>query len=372
MKGRGKRSRANGLVGIAQYSVRMAKVKMAAILCIPVICLSSSVPAIAQSQQTPTPSVQTPAPVQPGSISGTVVDPDGALVANVKVSMAQEGLASQRVALSDGDGHFIFTDVTPGAFHLSLTAPGFATLETSGVLHAGEELGVPQLTLGVARASVDVEVTLPPEQVAEDEVKIEEKQRVLGFIPNFYVTYIPHAAPLTTKLKFQLAWRSTIDPVSFAITGAVAGFEQAENEFSGYGQGAKGYARRYGAAYGDLVSATFIGGAILPSLLKQDPRYFYKGTGTRQSRFWYAIANAVICKGDNGRWQPNYSGIIGGLAAGGISNLYYPAENRNGASLTFENALIGIGAGAASNVIQEFIVRKFTPHLTSATDPAKP
>jgi len=353
---------------------------MASLLCIPVICISSSVPALAQSQPplapgvqgTPTPTAQqTLAPMRPGSISGTVVDPDGALVANVKVTMAQEGLTSQRVALSDSDGHFIFADVTPGAFHLSLLAPGFATLERSGVLHVGEDLAVSQLALVVARASVDVEVTLPPEQVAEDEVKIEEQQRVLGFIPNFYVSYIPHAVPLTPKLKFQLAWRSTIDPVSFVITGAVAGFQQAENEFSGYGQGAKGYARRYGAAYGDLVSATFIGGAILPSLLKQDPRYFYKGTGSGQSRFWYAIANAVICKGDNGRWQPNYSAIIGGLAAGGISNLYYPAANRNGASLTFENALIGIGGAAASNVIQEFIVRRFTPHLPPP-EPAKP
>ena len=94
-------------------------------------------------------------------------------------------------------------------------------------------------------------------------------------------------------------------------------------------------------------------------------------TGSGQSRFWYAIANAVICKGDNGRWQPNYSAIIGGLAAGGISNLYYPAANRNGASLTFENALIGIGGAAASNVIQEFIVRRFTPHLPPP-EPAKP
>ena len=61
--------------------------------------------------------------------------------------------------------------------------------------------------------------------------------------------------------------------------------------------------------YADLVSGTFIGGAILPSLFKQDPRYFYKGTGSRKSRFFYAIANSVICKGDNGRWQPNYSNI---------------------------------------------------------------
>jgi hypothetical protein len=77
-----------------------------------------------------------------------------------------------------------------------------------------------------------------------------------------------------------------------------------------------------------------IGSAILPALLKQDPRYFYKGTGTTRSRILYAIANSVMCKGDNGHWQVNYSGILGGAAAGGISNLYYPASDRNGISLT--------------------------------------
>jgi hypothetical protein len=182
---------------------------------------------------------------------------------------------------------------------------------------------------------------------------------------------VPNAAPLTPKQKFQLAWKSTIDPVSFGVTGVVAGVEQATDRFQGYGQGAAGYGRRYGAAYGDLVSGTFIGGAILPSLLKQDPRYFYKGTGTVRSRMLYAIANSVICKGDNGRWQPNYSGIVGSLAAGGVSNLYYPENDRSDAALTFENALIGIGETAAVNILQEFVMRRLTPNAPKP-DPATP
>ena len=108
-----------------------------------------------------------------------------------------------------------------------------------------------------------------------------------------------------------------------------------------------------------------IGGAILPSLLKQDPRYFYKGTGSTRSRILYALANAVICKGDNGHWQFDYSGILGALAAGGISNLYYPASSRNRAGLTFENTLIGIGGSAVGNLFQEFLIRKLTPHAQS-------
>ncbi len=233
----------------------------------------------------------------------------------------------------------------------------------SGVVHAGDDYVLPEIALAVARADVDVEVTLPSELIAEEQVKVEEQQKLLGVIPNYYVSYVPHAAPLTPRLKFQLAWKTTTNPVNLLITGGTAGIEQADNAFSGYGQGAKGYARRFGAAYGDFVSGTYIGGAILPSLFKQDPRYFWKGSGSKTSRFFYAVANAVICKGDNGHWQANYSGIIGGLAAGGISNLYYPAENRNGAALTFENAAIGTGFGAFGNVIQEFFLRKFTPHV---------
>ena len=197
-------------------------------------------------------------------------------------------------------------------------------------------------------------------------MKDEEKQRVLGVIPNFYISYVPNAAPLNTKQKFNLAWKSTIDPVNFLITGVFAGVQQGRNDFSGYGQGADGYAKRFAADYADGFIGTFVGGAILPSLLKQDPRYFYKGTGTIRGRALYAIANAVIRKSDKGKWQPDYSGIGGDLIAGGISDLYYPASDRNGVGLTFENALLGLGATAATNLIQEFILKKFTTNVPQA------
>jgi hypothetical protein len=331
---------------------------------------------VAGARETPTPAPQAPDSAQSGVISGTVVDPDGAVLVNVKIiveqpSTASTGAASKREALSDGEGHFVLSDVPPGPFQLSLAASGFAPVQKSGVLQPGENYTIPQITLAVAENIVDVEVTLSQAQVAEDQIKIEEKQRLFGVLPNFYVSYDPKAVPLTAKQKFKLAWKSTVDPVSFGIVGAVAGIEQADNAFSGYGQGTQGYAKRYGAAYADLVSGTFIGSAILPSLLKQDPRYFYKGTGSRKSRFLYAVANSVVCKGDNRHWQPNYSFIIGDLATGGISNLYYPSQNRNGAALTFENAFIAVGAGAIGNIFQEFFSRKLTPHAP-AQDSAKP
>ncbi len=299
------------------------------------------------------------------------MDPSGvaAIGATVRLTRADQSLDQQM--LSDDDGRFSFSDVPPGSFRLTITLAGFATKTFAGNLRSGESNVVPQIVLPIATASTEIRVVpSQTEEVAEEQIKEQEKQRALGFIPNFYVTYIPNAAPLTPKQKFELAGKTIVDPVTFGLTGVVAGIQQANNNFGGYGQGAQGYAKRYGAAYADTATSTLIGSAILPSLLKQDPRYFYKGTGTKRSRVLYAVRNSVICKGDNGHWQANYSSILGSLAAGGISNLYYPANDR-GAGLTFENTLIAIGATAAANVLQEFVIRKLTPNLPNH-NPAKP
>jgi hypothetical protein len=305
-----------------------------------------------------------------GSITGRVVDQTGAPVVGAHVRLivgSAQSAGAQDAETSNtqtnSDGAFSFSNIVPGSFRLEITQDGFATQTTSGTLRSGETQSVPLVSLTLATAATEVIVTPSRLEVAQDQIKEEEKQRVLGVFPNFYVTYVHDAAPLSPKQKFELAWKSTIDPVNLAINGVIAGVQQAQNNFSGYGQGTQGYAKRYGASFGDSVSETFIGGAILPSLLKQDPRYFYKGTGTKKSRVLYALANAVICKGDNGRWQPNYSSILGNMAAGGISNLYYPAADRNGFGLTVETALIGIGATAATNVLEEFVMRRFTPGL---------
>jgi hypothetical protein len=315
-------------------------------------------------------SAQFPDPPVPGSIHGTVVDPNGTALAGARVKLVRQNQSPSQEAQSGDDGQYSFANIAPGPFQLSIAAEGFATKTSSGVLHSGENFVVPQITLALTTEVTEVRVEFSPIEIAQEQIRDEEKQRVLGFIPNFYVSYIPNAAPLNTRQKFELAWKSTLDPVTFAITGGIAGIQQANDQFSGYGQGAQGYAKRYGASYADLVTNTFIAGAILPSLLKQDPRYFYKGTGSKRSRFLYAIANSVICKGDNGHWQANYSAIIGGLAAGGISNLYYPSNDR-GAGLTFENEAIGIGASAAANLLQEFVIRKLTTHVPSNA-PATP
>src|SRR5207237_4433953 len=192
--------------------------------------------------------------------------------------------------------------------------------------------------------------------VAIEQVRIEEEQRVLGIFPNFYVVYDHDAAPLTTKLKFQLAFKTSTDPVTVFGVGVLAGINQS-GDTPNYPQGLKGYGERYGAVATDGLSDIMIGGAILPSLLHQDPRYFFQGTGTNKSRAFHAIFHPFICRGDNGHMQPNYSSIGGDLASAALSNPYYPPSNR-GAGLAFQNFLISTGARTFSSLPQEFILHR--------------
>jgi len=298
-----------------------------------------------------------------GSINGTILDRTGAVNVGAKVRLTRKHpVLSQEVASGD-TGQYSFSHVPPGSFQITVTAPGFATQVFSADLRPGQAFLVPPIVLAVATAATEVQVAAPTVEVAEAQIKEQEKQRVLGFIPNFYVSYVHDAAPLTSKQKFRLALKTAVDPVTFLGTGIYAGVEQAADRFPEYGQGAQGYAKYFGAGYADAVSGIFIGNAILPSLLKQDPRYFYKGTGTTRTRILYAVASPVICKGDNQRWQPNYSFVLGSIAVGSISNLYVPAGDRNGAGLIFENALIRIGEGSLGGILQEFVLPRLTPHI---------
>jgi hypothetical protein len=261
---------------------------------------------------------------------------------------------------ADATGSFSFSTVEPGTIKLTISSAGFAThVEDGVVLHPGEIYELPPVALKAA-ASTEVEVVFSRQDLAEEQLHAEERQRVLGVIPNFYVSYDKDAVPLTTSQKYRLALRMSLDPVAFASSAVSAGFEQSINEFRGYGQGVQGYAKRFGASYGDGFSSILIGGAILPSLLHQDPRYLYKGTGSIRSRALYAIASVVICKGDNGHWQPNYSNVFGNLAAAGISNLYYPSTDRNGAQLTIGNSLLDTASGAIGALFEEFLIRKIS------------
>jgi hypothetical protein len=328
-----------------------------------------AVSATAFAQEPAVSSVAQPPAQSLGSIGGTVVDVDGALVAGAHVTLTSEGSPAQRLAVVDSQGRFSFDGVPVGKFDLTITAAGLQTASASGILRAGEHVEVPQITLRVATANTDVEVTMSQQELAETEIKAEEKQRLFGFAPNFFISYNWHAQPLTPKQKWELAGRTMVDPLSFIIIGGIAGIEQEGNALSGYGQGARGYAKRYGANYADFAVGTTLGGAVLPILFHQDPRYFYRGTGSKRSRALYALSTAVIARGDNGKWQPAYAGILGDMSAGAVSNIYYPASDRQGASLTLENGLLSIAFDGVGNLLQEFAFRKMSSGAKSSTKP---
>jgi hypothetical protein len=303
----------------------------------------------------------------PGSIVGIVAGKDGEAYEGVRVALVLGDAQPAETLDTDSDGEFTFSGVPAGAFTLTISSEGFATQSVTGVLHPGETYNAQTIVLTVKEATSVVRVSAAAqEEIAEEQIHIEEKQRVLGVLPNYYVSYAKNPVPLTARQKFELALRSNIDPFTFLLSGVFAGVEQADNTFEGYGQGVQGYGKRFGAYYADTVISNEIGGAILPSLFHQDPRYFYKGTGSIRARTEYAIANAVVCKGDNMRWQLNYSGLLGGIASGAISNLYYPQKDRSGVALTFENTAVGLAGSALQNIVQEFVIKKLTPSARRA------
>jgi len=200
----------------------------------------------------------------------------------------------------------------------------------------------------------------------------EEKQRALGIVPLFGMTSVHNAPPLTSKQKFRLMARTMIDPFTFVSAGITAGLGQATNSFSQYGQGATGFAKRYGAAFADNADSNFFSNFVYPSLFKQDPRYFRLGEGSVKKRVGTAIVQEFVARKDSGGHTISYSNILGALTAGSISNIYYPTEDR-GFGLTMSRAATALGWGTLGDVLLEFwpdIDQKwFHKHSRQATNP---
>lgn len=189
---------------------------------------------------------------------------------------------------------------------------------------------------------------------AQQQLKEEEKQRVLGVVPNFNITYHADAAPLSAGQKLNLAFHSSVDPFTFGAAVLVAGYHEANDDYGGFGWGAEGFGKRAGAAYLDAFDGTMIGNGVLPAIFHQDPRYFRLGHGTTTHRLLYAAATTVMCKHDNPRrWEPNFSNVGGNIIAGAISNLYYPSQN-SGWGETISNGMIVTGEGTLGAVFDEF------------------
>jgi Carboxypeptidase regulatory-like domain len=296
-----------------------------------------------------------------GSIAGTVIDPNGDAVPGASVIAQGPTPHDSYTGLASSSGYFELRNVKSGVpLRVTIHAHGFADWTSAPiVLGEGQYKLLTDCTLQLEEVQTTVNVGYSSVQVATEEVAEQEKQRVLGIFPNFYVNYDPDPAPMTAKLKFKLALKVAVDPVTIFGIGFIAGLDQAGNT-PDYQQGAKGYGQRFGAVAADGFTDIIIGGAILPSLLHQDPRYFYQGKGTTRSRLFHAISFPFVCRGDNGQMQPNYSSLGGDLAASALENAYYPQSNR-GAGLVFGHFALDTAERAVSSLAQEFLLRRLTP-----------
>jgi Carboxypeptidase regulatory-like domain len=295
-----------------------------------------------------------------GMLVGTVTDVNGDPVPDATIILEAPKSGDRRTLVTRENGFFEFNDVKPGTpYQINITAKDFAGWESPTIiLDPGQFKIVTDIQLRIETERTTVDVHYDPLEVATQQFKAEEKQRVFGIIPNFYVSYGSDPAPLTAKMKFELALKVSVDPVTAAGIFFVASAKQAGNS-PRYGQGWGTFGERVGATAADGFSDIMIGGAILPSLLHQDPRYFYQGTGTTGSRIRHAMFSPFVAKGDNGKWQPNYSSLGGDLASSALATLYYPRSNR-GAGLVFGNFAIGTAERIGASLAQEFLLSKFT------------
>ena len=188
---------------------------------------------------------------------------------------------------------------------------------------------------------------------ADRDVKVQETQRIAVVVPNFNTVISGRAVPLSPGQKTDLALHATFDPFNFVGAAFNAGVSELNGSHRGFGWGPAGYAKRYGANLADVFTGTMLAGAVYPILLHQDPRFFRQGTGTLRSRIRHALLASVICRGDSGRRQPNYSNVLGNFSAGLISNLYYPSED-TGIGLSLVNSSIQTAEGAAGYIALEF------------------
>jgi hypothetical protein len=330
---------------------------------------SSSLPDAPSPQSGPQGSDEQPSSAEgAASVSGTVLDGSGAVVSGAQVSLSHRDGTESHTMLSGANGEFTFTRLPAGSYLVIVNAKGFTSF-TSGEFNLSpqQSYSVPKISLSVGMASTEV-IVRPTEVIAAEQIKAEEKQRLLGVFPNFYVSYVHDPAPLTVKQKFSLASHDTLDWTSFVGITLTAGIEQANNSYAGYGQGAAGYGKRWAARFGDGRSSDYLSHAVFASLFHQDPRYFYQGTGTKKSRLYHALSSSFIARGDNGKNMPNYSYLFGDICSGALSNAYYPHADR-GAGLVFTNSFIGLAGRSGTAVLQEFLGKKVTKNVPADAKP---
>lgn len=178
-------------------------------------------------------------------------------------------------------------------------------------------------------------------------------KRIFGVLPNYRTAdgTMPFM-PITTKQKFTIATKDTFDYPSYILAGAFSGLSQLDNSNPSFGQGLKGYAKRYASAVADQDLGNFMTEAIFPTLLHEDPRYFRKVNGSFKGRLYYAATRVLVTRTDSGNWQFNAAEWMGNGTVAALGNLYYPDER--GLGSTVQRTLTQVGTDAISNVLKEF------------------
>ena len=296
----------------------------------------------------------------PAMINGLVTDHDGGGIPGATVSIVGDKNDYKSSSIADATGHFTFASLDAGnTYRLTITAPGFSEWNSEEIaLEPGQHLNLEDIEMKISAVETSVSAMFA-EQIAAQQVRGEETQRVLGVIPSFYVIYASNPMPMPAALKFHLAMRAETDIVTFFGAATLAGIHQASNT-PAYPQGFRGYSQRFGAAYAGGASDILIGGAILPSILHQDPRYYYSGVGTKKQRIAHALSAIFLTHGDNGRIQFNYSGLGGDMASAALANVYYPPVDR-GPHLFLANWAV-LSAGRAANTLAQEFLAKITTH----------
>jgi Carboxypeptidase regulatory-like domain len=333
-------------------------------VCALILCLCTAPMSVAQQSSPPA--------RQNGTIIGTVLDVSGSTVPGARVTLQGPAPNDRRTVVTGKNGFFKFDSLRPATpYRVVVSAQGLENWTSpSVVLGPGQYFILKGITLRLPTLQVTVNAPTIEHQ-ARQQVHQAEKQRIFGFIPNFYVYYGHKPAPLSAKLKFQLAFKTLTDPVTFAGFAFNAGIYQLAG-YPSYPQNGTGFAQRLGATFAGGYTNILVGDALLPSLLHQDPRYFYQGTGTTKSRLAHALGSALVTRGDDGRREINYSNIGGDLTSGAVSNAYYPASDR-GLGLVLRGALIATGGRMMLGVLQEFVLHKVTsrgkPNQTAGSQP---
>ena len=178
--------------------------------------------------------------------------------------------------------------------------------------------------------------------------------RVLGVLPNYRTVdgTLPFE-PITARRKFSIAAKDSFDYPVYPLAAGFAGLYQLDDQNPSFGEGMKGYGKRFAAAYGDQAIGNILTEAILPVLLRQDPRYFRLGQGTTWYRTCYALTRVFVARNDRGNWTFNSGEWLGNGATVAVSNLYYPQDTRN-VHDNIQKLGMQIATDSFSQVLKEF------------------